>query len=63
MNDRLIPERKLIKRTLRECGLSKRQADAVLRDGWKALVGESEAELDELKDELKRLTTTIAAKS
>jgi hypothetical protein len=48
--DREILERRLIKAALREIGLSDRQVDGLLRDGWKALVGATHAEADELRE-------------
>lgn len=53
--DRAVPERKHIKHVLRDAGLSNRQIDALLRDGWKSLVGESVAEAEELRDQLSAL--------
>ena len=53
--DREIPERKAVKAALRGLGLCKRQTDALLRDGWRGLVGETEAELLELREAVARL--------
>lgn len=54
-----LPKRKAIKRALRDCGLSDRQTDALLRDGWKSLVGATKAEADELREALADLTKNI----
>ena len=51
-NDRALPERKRIKEALRGTGLSVRQVDALLRGGWRLLVGDTQAEADELRDTL-----------
>ena len=59
MADRDIPERKNIKLALRELGLSVRQTDAFLRDGYKALIGATEAENLELKEQLEALANTL----
>jgi DNA-binding transcriptional MerR regulator len=53
--DRQLPERKQVKRALRDLGMSTRQVDALLRDGWKSLIGEAEAEAQELRERLAEL--------
>ena len=53
MTTRPIPERREVKRALRELGMSNRQIKALLHDGWKHLVGETEAENQELKEQLR----------
>ena len=58
---RELIERKEVKLALRERGMSARQVDALLRGGWKALVGESKAEAEELRDTLAELTTRLRA--
>lgn len=57
--DREIPERKAIKTALRELGLSVRQSDALLRGGYKLLVGETKAENQDLRDQLETLAAKI----
>jgi hypothetical protein len=52
MTDRAIPERKAVKAALRDLGMSARQVDALLREGWRSLVGETEAENQELRERL-----------
>jgi hypothetical protein len=59
MTERLMPERKRVKDALRALGLTNRQVDALLRDGWKALVGESKAEAAELRDRLAELQSAL----
>jgi len=59
MDDREIPERKRVKDALRSAGLSNRQADALLRRGWAALVGESQAEAQELREKLAALQSAL----
>ena len=54
-----IVERKSIKRALAELGMSNRQVDALLRDGYKALVGATKSENLELREQLEELRTTI----
>lgn len=58
--DRAIAERKVLKAALREKGLSARQADALLRGGYKALIGETAAENAELRDQLEELKRRIS---
>lgn len=57
---RTVPERRQVKAALRTAGLSARQADALLRAGWSGLVGESEAEAAELRDQLAALRQSFA---
>lgn len=54
-HDRPIPERKAVKSALRSLGMSARQVDALLRDGWKSLIGATEAENEELRETLAEL--------
>ena len=61
MPDVELPERKQVKQALRKLGLSNRQVDAVLRSGWKALVGASEAEAQELKERLAEMSARFGA--
>jgi hypothetical protein len=61
MDGRAIPERKAVKAALRQTGMSARQVDALLRSGWAALVGETKAENDELRDQLAELKRRISA--
>ena len=55
-----VPERRAVKTALRQAGLSARQVDALLRSGWSGLVGESEAESAELRDQLAALRQSFA---
>jgi hypothetical protein len=54
-----IPERRDVKQALRDLGMSARQVDALLRSGWKSLVGETQAENEELKEQLIALKQQI----
>jgi hypothetical protein len=54
-NSRDLPERKTVKAALKELGLSNRQVDSLLRNGWRALIGETEAELIELREAVEAL--------
>jgi DNA-binding transcriptional MerR regulator len=58
--DRPIPERKAVKTALRDLGMTSRQVDALLRDGWKTLVGETEAENAELREQLAQLRQKLS---
>ena len=60
MPDRMIAERKVLKAALTQAGLSARQADALLRGGYKLLIGETEAENQELKERLEELITQLS---
>ena len=60
MPDRMITERKVLKAALTQAGLSARQADALLRGGYKLLIGETEAENQELKERLEELITQLS---
>ena len=60
-DDRTVPERRAVKAALRNAGLSNRQVDALLRDGWRALVGEAEAEAAELRERLADLLAKVRA--
>ncbi len=51
----MLPDRKVVKGALRQAGLSSRQVDALLRHGWRALVGETQAEAVELREQLDAL--------
>ena len=55
----MIPPRETVKQALREAGLSVRQTRAILRGGWRELVGESEAERDELREVIADLTAKV----
>ena len=59
MAERLMPERKRVKDALRALGLTARQTDALMRDGWKGLVGASKAEAAELRDRLAELQSAL----
>ena len=63
MNDREIPERSQLKSALRSTGLSSRQTDALLREGYKALIGETQAENEELQEQLDELTQLFDLKN
>lgn len=54
------PDRKTVKAALRGAGLSSRQVDALLRGGWRALVGDVQAESDELRDRIGRLEQLVS---
>ena len=51
-SERAMPERREVKRVLRELGMSARQVDTFVRVAWPALVGETQAELDETREAL-----------
>ena len=57
---REIPERREVKKALRDLGMTSRQVDALLRDGWRSLVGETIAENEELREQLIALKQRIA---
>ena len=57
-----LPERKAVKEALRAVGLSDRQAQALLARGWAALVGESQAEVDEIREQLDAINVSIASR-
>jgi hypothetical protein len=59
MNDSNTPPRKDVKAALRSIGLSNRQVRALLERGWRGLVDESQAEADDLRDELEALRSTF----
>ena len=54
-----LPERRAVKDALRAAGLSVRQVDALLRQGWRGLVGETEAETAELREKLSELRAAL----
>jgi hypothetical protein len=56
------PDRRAAREALRKAGFSSRQADALLRRGWAALVGERDAEAAELRDAVDALSERLAAK-
>ena len=62
MADRWLPERKDVKTALRNLGMTHRQIDSLLRDGWKKLVGATEAENAELNEKIERLQENLSAK-
>jgi hypothetical protein len=55
-----LPDRRTIERALRAAGLSSRQAKRFVSAGWPALVGEAQAEVDELTAELAELREALA---
>ena len=63
MAARDLPERRKVKRVLRDLGMSSRQVDAFLRGGWAALVGETQAEADELREKLAALNCLLSVES
>ena len=63
MGGRDLPERRDVKRVLRDLGMTNRQVDALLRGGWAALVGEASAEADELRDKLAALNSLVSVES
>ena len=54
MSERLFPPRKEIRAKLRELGMSHRQIDALIRPGWRDLIGESQAEIEEAQEAKER---------
>lgn len=50
-----VPERRAVKTALRQAGLSSRQVDALLRHGWAGVIGATQAEADELREQLDAL--------
>ena len=56
---RELPERKVVKDALRSLGLSNRQVAALLRSGWRGLVGETAGEAAELRDKLAELQAAL----
>jgi len=63
MGGRDLPERRDVKRALRDLGMTNRQVDALLRGGWAALVGETKAEAAELRDKLAALTKLLSVET
>ena len=62
MSDNQVPDRKAAKEALRKIGFSSRQVDALFRSGWRALVGEKDAELHELQDAVEAMAARLAEK-
>lgn len=63
-DERTLPERRDVKLALQGrpvpgFKMSQRQIDALLRGGWRALVGESKAEADELREALARFQVAL----
>jgi len=54
------PSRRDVERALRSAGLSHRQARKLLAAGWRDVVGEAQAEAEELRAELEELRASIA---
>lgn len=50
------PTRRDLEKALRDAGLSHRQARKFVSAGWPAIVGDEQAELDEMRDLLGRLS-------
>ena len=59
MTERIIPPRRDVKAKLRELDMTHRQIDALLRLGWRGLVGETKAELIETQEALRHLQTSL----
>jgi hypothetical protein len=57
-----VLDRRAAKHALRGAGFSSRQVDALLRGGWRALVGEKDAEIAELEDALAAMAERLARK-
>ena len=58
-----VPERKVLKGALRAAGLSVRQVDALLRGGWRELVGVARGDADELRERLERLEQLVTVET
>ena len=54
------PNRKTARQALREVGFSSRQVDALFRSGWRALVGEKDAEIAELEEAVDALSERLS---
>jgi hypothetical protein len=54
-----LPPRREVERALRAAGLSRRQAKRFISVGWPALVGEAQAEMDELRAQLDDLRSSM----
>jgi hypothetical protein len=61
--ERTLPDRRAVRAALRGVGLSNRQADAFIRDGWKAVVGVVKAENEELREALTALNKLVAVET
>lgn len=57
-----LPSRRDVEAALRALGLSHRQARKFVAAGWPALVGETQAELDEMRALLEEVTGTLRAR-
>jgi hypothetical protein len=57
------PDRKAAKDALRKIGFSSRQVDALFRGGWRALVGEKDAEIAQLEDAVAALAERLLKKA
>lgn len=57
-----IPSRRDVERALREAGLSHRQARKLLGVAWRHVVGEAQAEADELRAELADLKAAFTGR-
>jgi hypothetical protein len=51
----MLPSRREVEVVLRQCGLSHRQAKRFISAGWPVLVGETEAEAEELREKIEAL--------
>jgi hypothetical protein len=54
-----LPSRRDVERALRDCGLSVRQSKRFIAVGWSALVGEEQAEQEELIERLEGLANSL----
>ena len=60
VDERELPTRKAVEQALRQIGLSHRQARKFVAVGWPALVGDVQAERDELRAQLDDLAAKLA---
>ena len=58
-----VPDRKAAKEALRKIGFSSRQVDALMKSGWRGLVGEKDAEIAELEDAVAAMAERLARKA
>jgi hypothetical protein len=55
----MLPSRREVEAALRQVGLSHRQAKKLISAGWPALVGEAEAEAEELRERIEALESLL----
>jgi hypothetical protein len=58
-----VPDRKAARVALRALGFSVRQVDALFYAGWRALVGEKDAEIAELEDAVEAMAERLSKKA